>query len=44
MLLFVGGNGLVVWVLYYVLLGVMVLIIGISLVFFVLIEWVWSGG
>lgn len=43
-LLLVGGNGLVAWALHYVPSGVTALIIGISPVFFVLIEWAWPGG
>jgi drug/metabolite transporter (DMT)-like permease len=43
-LLLVGGNGLVAWALHYVPSGVAALIIGISPVFFVLIEWAWPGG
>lgn len=43
-LLLVGGNGLVAWALHYIPSGVAALIIGISPVFFVLIEWAWPGG
>ncbi|WP_175414708.1 EamA family transporter [Nibricoccus aquaticus] len=40
----VGGNGLVAWSLHYVPSGVAALIIAISPIFFVLIEWGWPGG
>jgi drug/metabolite transporter (DMT)-like permease len=40
----VGGNGLVAWALHYVPSGVAALIIAISPIFFVLIEWMWPGG
>jgi drug/metabolite transporter (DMT)-like permease len=43
-LLLVGGNGLVAWALHYIPSGVAALIIAISPVFFVLIEWAWPGG
>jgi len=43
-LLLLGGNGLVAWALHYLPSGVTALIIGISPVFFVLIEWAWPGG
>ena len=43
-LLLVGGNGLVAWALHFIPSGVAALIIAISPVFFVLIEWAWPGG
>jgi drug/metabolite transporter (DMT)-like permease len=43
-LLLLGGNGLVVWAEQYIPSGVAALIIGVSPVFFVLVEWAWPGG
>lgn len=43
-MMLVGGNGLVAWSLHYVPSGVAALIIAISPIFFVLIEWAWPGG
>jgi drug/metabolite transporter (DMT)-like permease len=42
--LLLGGNGLVVWGEQTIPSGVAALIIGISPLFFVLIEWAWPGG
>ena len=42
--LLLGGNGLVVWAEQMIPSGVTALIIGISPLFFVLIEWAWPGG
>jgi drug/metabolite transporter (DMT)-like permease len=43
-MLLVGGNGLVAWSLHFIPSGVAALLIGISPLFFVLIEWAWPGG
>jgi len=42
--LLLGGNGLVVWAEQTIPSGIAALIIGISPLFFVLIEWAWPGG
>ncbi|MFO1449583.1 MAG: EamA family transporter [Opitutaceae bacterium] len=42
--LLVGGNGLVAWAEQHVNSGMTALIIGISPLFMVLIEWAWPGG
>ncbi len=42
--LLLGGNGLVVWAEQTIPSGVAALIIGVSPLFFVLIEWAWPGG
>jgi drug/metabolite transporter (DMT)-like permease len=42
--LLLGGNGLVVWGEQTIPSGIAALIIGISPLFFVLIEWAWPGG
>jgi drug/metabolite transporter (DMT)-like permease len=43
-LLLLGGNGLVAWAEQMIPSGIAALIIGISPLFFVLIEWGWPGG
>ena len=42
--LLLGGNGLVVWAEQTIPSGIAALLIGISPLFFVLIEWAWPGG
>jgi drug/metabolite transporter (DMT)-like permease len=42
--LLLGGNGLVGWAEQYIPSGVTALLIGVSPLFFVLIEWAWPGG
>jgi drug/metabolite transporter (DMT)-like permease len=42
--LLLGGNGLVVWAEQWVPSGITALLIGVSPLFFVLIEWAWPGG
>ena len=42
--LLLGGNGLVVWAEQFVPSGITALLIGVSPLFFVLIEWAWPGG
>ena len=44
MFLLLGGNGLVVWAEQRIPSGVTALLIGVSPLFFVLIEWAWRGG
>lgn len=44
LMLLVGGNGMVAWALHDIPSGIAALLIGISPVFFVLIEWAWPGG
>ena len=43
-LLLLGGNGLVVWAEQDIPSGITALLIGVSPLFFVLIEWAWPGG
>jgi len=42
--LLLGGNGLVVWAEQTIPSGITALLIGVSPLFFVLIEWAWPGG
>ena len=42
--LLLGGNGLVVWAEQEIPSGITALLIGVSPLFFVLIEWAWPGG
>jgi drug/metabolite transporter (DMT)-like permease len=42
--LLLGGNGLVVWAEQTIPSGIAALLIGVSPLFFVLIEWAWPGG
>jgi len=42
--LLLGGNGLVVWAEQWVPSGITALLIGVSPLFFVLLEWAWPGG
>jgi drug/metabolite transporter (DMT)-like permease len=42
--LLLGGNGLVVWAEQKIPSGITALLIGVSPLFFVLVEWVWPGG
>lgn len=42
--LLLGGNGFVAWAEQFIPSGVTALLIGVSPVFFVLIEWAWPGG
>ncbi|MEY2881013.1 MAG: hypothetical protein RLZZ15_3393 [Verrucomicrobiota bacterium] len=43
-LLLLGGNGLVAWAEQEIPSGIAALLIGVSPLFFVLIEWAWPGG